>query len=319
MVKQLFPNIILIENKENFGFSKGNNIGVAKAKGDYLCILNPDTVVGETTFETLLEFAEKQQNLGIIGCKLIDGKGVFLQESKRNIPTPMVSIKKMLGFSNTYYAKHIEPNEIGKADIFVGAFMVLKREVYNNVGGFDEDYFMYGEDIDLSYKILKANYINYYNGSTTIIHFKGESTLKDKTYAKRFFGAMQIFYNKHFKSNIVFDMLVWFGIKFSIFLSKEASVRLDKVYQHAILSYGAHASLNTQFPFEVDLVQDFTNIKPNTQVIFDANTLSHSEIIDYLDHSDKNKGLTFKILPNGADFIIGSNSSKSRGEVIKLL
>jgi len=194
MVKELFPEIQLIENKENLGFSKGNNIGVAQAKGEYICILNPDTVVAEDTFINLLKFADQQANIGIVGCKLIDGKGQFLPESKRNVPVVQVAFQKMIGNSVNYYANHLKEDEIGKVEILVGALMLMPKSVFHEVNCFDEDYFMYGEDIDLSYKVLKAQYDNFYFGDTTIVHFKGESTLKNKTYARRFYSAMQIFY-----------------------------------------------------------------------------------------------------------------------------
>ncbi len=212
MVKELFPDFKLIENKENLGFSKGNNIGVAQAKGEYICILNPDTVVAEDTFIKLLKFADQQVNIGIVGCKLIDGKGQFLPESKRNVPVVQIAFQKMIGNSVKYYANHLKEDETGKVEIFVGAIMLMPKRVFNEVNCFDEDYFMYGEDIDLSYKVLNAQYDNFYFGGTTIVHFKGESTLKDKTYARRFYSAMQTFYKKHFKRNFLFDTLVGFGI-----------------------------------------------------------------------------------------------------------
>ena len=208
MVKQLFPSVRLIENKENLGFSKGNNIGVAQAKGEYLCILNPDTIVAEDTFTKLIYFADSKEKLGIIGCQLIDGKGKFLPESKRNIPKPKVALKKLVGDDKAYYANQLKIDDIGEVEVLVGAFMFLKKEVYDAVGGFDEDYFMYGEDIDISYKVLKTGCKNFYFGKTTIVHFKGESTLRDADYAKRFYGAMQIFYKKHFQQNPIFTGLV---------------------------------------------------------------------------------------------------------------
>ena len=180
MVQTLFPNVNLIENKFNYGFSKGNNIGVRHAKGEYICILNPDTIIAEDTFIKLLAFAENKDNLGIVGCKLINGIGSFLPESKRNIPYVKAALLKLVGNPSCYYANHLKENETGKADVLVGAFMLMKREVYIQMSGFDEDYFMYGEDIDLSYKVKKAGYDNFYFSDTTIIHFKGESTLKDK-------------------------------------------------------------------------------------------------------------------------------------------
>ncbi|WP_452224121.1 glycosyltransferase family 2 protein [Lacinutrix chionoecetis] len=316
MVKQKFPNIKLIENKENSGFSKGNNIGVKQAKGNYLCILNPDTVVAEDTFKTLLAFAEKQKHPGITGCKLIDGSGNYLPESKRNVPVTKIAINKALGNSKHYYANHLQENDIGKVDVFVGAFMLLKREVYNKVNGFDEDYFMYGEDIDLSYKIKKAGFQSFYYGKTTVIHYKGESTLKDKTYAKRFYGAMQIFYKKHFKSNLVFDALVFLGIQSAKWFGSKASAKQIAIEQFALVANANNENLVKQVQKPITLVSNISQVKKNTQIVFDANHVSFKEIINDMDTSEKNKNLSFKILPKNANFILGSHSSKSRGEVI---
>jgi GT2 family glycosyltransferase len=212
MVKKRFPKVLLIENNVNIGFSKANNQGVNNAIGEYVCVLNPDTVIPEDIFIKLLMFSENKEKLGIVSCKLIDGSGAFLPESKRNIPTKLVALKKLLGFSESYYVSDLNENEVGEVPVFVGAFMFLKRSVYELVGGFDERYFMYGEDIDLSYTVLNAGYDNYYCGNLTIIHFKGESTLKDTVYAKRFYGAMQLFYSKYFKPNFLFDLSVKIGV-----------------------------------------------------------------------------------------------------------
>lgn len=316
MVKQLFPNVKLIENTENLGFSKGNNIGVQHAKGEYLCILNPDTVVTENTFLELLTFANLQKNLGIVGCRLIDGQGHYLPESKRNVPVVKVAFQKMIGNGKNYYANHLTENEIGKASIFVGAFMLIKRNIYKKVNGFDEEYFMYGEDIDLSYKILKAGYDNYYFGTTTIIHYKGESTLKDKTYAKRFYGAMQIFYKKHFKSNLFFDAMVWFGIQTAKWVNTNASAEEIQKQNFHLISNTSYAALEQKLAVELLVSTEIPQDISNTELILDANYLDFNTIIKIINTSAKNKGLTFKILPKNSNFIIGSNHSKSRGEVI---
>ncbi|TYB80221.1 glycosyltransferase family 2 protein [Bizionia saleffrena] len=316
IVRDKFPNVILIENKENSGFSKGNNLGFKRAKGEYICILNPDTVVGETTFSSILEYANTKTNLGIVGCKLVDGSGQFLPESKRHIPTPKVAISKMLGRDTTYYVHSLGQDAVGETPVFVGAFMLMKYAVYNEVNGFDEDYFMYGEDIDLSYKVLKAGYTNYYFGKTTVIHYKGESTLKDKVYAKRFYGAMQIFYKKHFKSNLVFNGFLWLGIQMASLLNAEKpSIELKKEAIFVCASNGKN-DYTARFPFPVKQIEQLTQATPNSEIIFDANYLTFSEIISVISGSDKNKNFTFKILPKNSNFILGSNSSKSRGEVI---
>ncbi|OUR95580.1 glycosyl transferase family 2 [Flavobacteriales bacterium 34_180_T64] len=316
MVKQLFPDVILIENEDNFGFSKGNNVGVEQAHGEYICILNPDTVVAEDTFLKILSVAELKNNLGIIGCKLIDGKGEFLPESKRNIPTPFVAIRKILGFSRMYYVSNLGQNDTGRVPIFVGAFMFMKKTVYKEVKGFDEDYFMYGEDVDLSYKVLKSNYHNMYHGSTSVMHYKGESTLKDKIYAKRFYDAMQIFYNKHFKSNAVFNLLVWLGIKLSFIFNNNDQIKTNKPKNYVLISDKNYPSLETKLEHEVKLQSKIENYALETEYILDNNVLSFKTIIDIISKSPKKSSVTFKILPKNTNFIIGSNSSKSRGVVM---
>jgi len=317
MVRDNFPDVTLIENSSNDGFSKGNNLGVAEASGEYLCILNPDTVVAEDTFIKLLEFSETKDTLGIVGCRLIDGKGEFLPESKRNIPLIGVAFQKMIGNSKQYYANQVEEYAIGEVPIQVGAFMFLKKSVYNEVGGFDEDYFMYGEDVDLSYKIYSKGYVNYYFGKTSVIHFKGESTLKDATYAKRFYGAMQLFYKKHFKQNVFFDALVWFGIKFAYLLRKPPINVSSNPERYLIVSGNIDKSLIDVLKKPVDTVSKIDNIPLNTEVIFDTKTVSYKDLIAYLSNPLINTKATFKILPENASFILGSNDSKNRGEVLK--
>lgn len=280
MVKTLFPNVKLIQNKVNSGFSKGNNIGVADARGEYLCILNPDTVVAEDTFTTLLEFADDVKDVGIIGCRLIDGNGLYLPESKRNVPTPQVSFKKMFGYSESYYANHLKEHDVGEVDILVGAFMIIKKSIYDTIGGFDEDYFMYGEDIDLSYKVLKTGFKNQYFGQTTIIHFKGESTPKDRIYRKRFYNAMQIFYKKHFKKAWLLDIIISLGTKVLPLLE-------------FIGNSENKGDANRQ------------------DVVFDNNTMSFKAIIRSFEDQE---GL-LKIRPKNSKFTIGSSGSKSKGVV----
>ena len=285
-----------------------------------MCILNPDTVVAEDTFTKLIHFADSQENLGIIGCQLIDGKGQFLPESKRNIPTPKVSLKKMLGNAKDYYANHLQEEGTGKVDILVGAFMWLKKEIYDAVGGFDEAYFMYGEDIDLSYKVIKAGYDNYYFGETTVIHFKGESTLKDATYAKRFFGAMQIFYKKHFKQNLMFNTVVWLGIKLAYLLKKSP----EKVETHPkrsfVFSESIEQSLEKQLPKPIqisDVIQD--EIEDNSMLVYDFNLLKASVVIHNMKQKSKQENIVFRFLPKSSKFILGSDSATNRGEVLQFL
>ena len=316
MVKSLFPEVVLIENKVNYGFSKGNNQGVDKARGEYVCILNPDVVVTEDTFENLIKFAEITEKPGIIGCRLVDGGGTFLPESKRNIPLPRIALKKLMGSPNDYYANQIGEIEIGKVPILVGAFMLMKKEVFHQVNGFDEDYFMYGEDIDLSYRIHKLGYNNIYLGSTTVIHFKGESTLKDENYAERFYGAMQVFYKKHFKSNFLFNTMVWIGIRVAYLFRTDPKAVKHKIERYMLVSDKIPKGLDVILKKPIQLEIEPKPFVEHTEVILDANVLSYKKIINYISDNKINAKAKFKILPKNSNFIIGSNSSKSRGEVI---
>ena len=211
MMQQRFPEVILIDNQHNVGFAKANNQGVAISKGEYILYLNPDTIVPEDCFEKCISYMEQNQKVGALGCKMIDGQGQFLPESKRGFPSTKVAFFKISGISsifkkskifNGYHLGHLSENDTNKVDVLAGCFMFCRREAIVKVGSFDEDYFMYGEDIDLSYKIKKAGFQNVYFADTTIIHYKGESTKKGSlNYVKMFYQAMIIFAKKHFTSS----------------------------------------------------------------------------------------------------------------------
>jgi GT2 family glycosyltransferase len=330
MMKQCFPNIKLIENKENSGFPKGNNIGVAIAKGEYVCILNPDTVVAEDTFTKVLAFAKKQKDLGIIGVKLIDGTGNFLPESKRGIPTPFVAFTRITGLYNVfpklfgkYYAQHLSENETEKIEILVGAFMLMQRDLYNEIGGFDENCFMYSDDIDLSYMVLEKGKSNYYFHETSVIHYKGESTIKDVTYMKRSQDAMNFFYKKHFRVSLLFSLFMEIGIVFFSFVKmfqgkpkpKSSPDNYILISNDEILREKLESSFRKPVKLK-DISQSFSK-NTVTEIIFDQNHLDFKSIIEAFERN-KNKNYTFKIIPKSADFAIGSNSSFDRGEVIKI-
>jgi GT2 family glycosyltransferase len=338
MMKTRFPDIKLIENKENTGFPKGNNIGVAEAKGEYICILNPDTVVAEDTFTKIFnsQLSTPNSQLGIIGCKLIDGTGNFLSESKRGIPTPWVAFTKIFGLYkifpkielfNQYYAQHLSENQSGKVDILVGAFMVMKRDLYTELGGFDENCFMYSDDIDLSYRVLKNEKSTFYFAETTVIHYKGESTVKDETYMKRFQEAMDYFYAKHFKKSSFFSVFMKVGSFFFAFLKKnKTGVFKRKIDSYILISdnellkekleklLGKNVK-QVSSSFKNELPSLLKGMSANVEIIFDQHDLPFSTII-YAMETYKSENITFKIIPNQCDFMIGSNSSNDRGEVI---
>ena len=331
MMKQRFPNVKLIENKENLGFPKGNNIGVAHAKGEYICILNPDTVVAEDTFEKIASFLAITENVGIVGCKLIDGTGNFLPESKRGIPTPWVAFAKIFGLYklfpksklfNQYYAQHVSENETGKVDILVGAFMVMQRQLYNEIGGFDENCFMYSDDIDLSYRVLQKEKFNYYFHDTTVIHYKGESTVKDGTYMKRFQEAMNFFYKKHFKMSVFFTVFMKIGIVLFSFVKKLQGHSKPSANPESYILISENESLKEKLEKHLKkevMLYDVRHLSEENfklEIIFDQNYLDFKTIIRAFEVYKKDN-CTYKILPKSTDFLIGSNSSFDRGEVIR--
>ena len=226
MVKHKFPQVILIESKENLGFSKGNNLAVKQAAGEYVLLLNPDTLVEEDTFDKVINFMDEHPDAGGLGVKMVDGKGVFLPESKRSLPTPTVAFYKIFGLSSLfpksrlfgrYHLGHLSKDQTHQVEILSGAFMLLRKSVLDQIGLLDETFFMYGEDVDLSYRIIKAGYQNYYFADTRIIHYKGESTKKSSVnYVFIFYNAMIIFAKKHFSSKnaMVFSFLIKLAIYF---------------------------------------------------------------------------------------------------------
>ena len=226
MVKAKFPQVKLIENQDNVGFAKANNQAIRISTGEYVLLLNPDTLVEEDTFSKCIDFMDATPDCGGLGVKMVDGQGRFLPESKRGIPYPSSSFYKLFGLSKlfpkskkfgAYHATYIGEDETHEVEVLAGAYMMLRRSVLDEVGLLDEDYFMYGEDIDLSYRILKGGYKNYYFPQTRIIHYKGESTKKGSlNYVYVFYKAMQIFAKKHFSANnakifnVAVDAAIWF-------------------------------------------------------------------------------------------------------------
>lgn len=329
MVKERFPQVTLIENKENVGFSKANNQAVAVAKGEYVCILNPDTAVAEDTFSKALNFAEKQPKLGALGIYLMDGTGNYLPESKRNLPIPRRALLKLLGFTkgkNGYYANHVEDRGEGKVDTLVGAFMLMKRSVYNEVGGFDEDYFMYGEDIDLSYKLAQAGYKNQYMGNLCMLHYKGESTRRDGAYFNRFFGAMRIFYKKHFRSNYILNACVNVGVAIAkIFrINKENNRRNFTSNAREVLVFTESIPLLKKLSEAYDIpVKSVSKTQMENALftyklcVFDVDYVSYQQIFSLMQQR-KNKQNSFRIKPPGCNFVIGSDQSDQKGTVLEL-
>jgi GT2 family glycosyltransferase len=212
-----FTNVHFIWNNENIGFSKANNTALQKATGKYILFLNPDTLIPEDCFEKCLAFFQTQKDMGALGIRMIDGTGKFLKESKRGFPSLLTSLFKLGGLAKLFPTSgNLSENENHVVDVLSGAFMMVEKRVLDKTGGFDEDFFMYGEDIDLSYRIQKAWYKNYYFSESTIIHFKGESTKKDSLqYVRVFYGAMNLFVKKQYSGtrallySIFIQMAIW--------------------------------------------------------------------------------------------------------------
>jgi GT2 family glycosyltransferase len=233
MVAQKFPWVKLVENKENVGFARANNQAIRQSVGKYVLLLNPDTFVQEDSFQKCFEFCENQPEMGGLGVKMIDGKGSFLPESKRSLPTPSVAFYKIFGLSSffpkskifgKYHLGFLDKDQTHSIEILSGAYMWLRKSVLDEIGLLDEDFFMYGEDIDLSYRIIKAGYKNYYFADTTIIHYKGESTKKGSiNYVMVFYKAMIIFAQKHFSAKnatlykLLINTAVYFRASLGIF------------------------------------------------------------------------------------------------------
>jgi len=250
-----FEHIIWVENIENVGFGRANNQGFSLAKGVYTLILNPDTVLQEDTIEKCVSYLIAHPKVGGLGIKGIDGSGQFLPESKRALPTPLVALWKITGLSSIfpkssvfarYHLGHLSPDENHEVDILVGCFMMIPTKLLLSVGGFDPQYFMYGEDIDLSYELQKTGHKNIYFSESQIIHYKGESTKRGSlNYVRMFYKAMVLFAKKQFtgSSAAAYSLLIYLGIYLRAALAIAARLGkstltplLDAVVLYAILN-----------------------------------------------------------------------------------
>ena len=219
-----FREVLFLRNERNAGFAKACNQGLSQAKGKFVLFLNPDTILAEDSLKACLSFFEQHPDCGALGVSMIDGSGRFLKESRRSFPSPQTSLFKLFGLASLfpksrvfarYHMGHLNRHQDHETDVLAGAFMMVRSDVLEKVGGFDETFFMYGEDVDLSYRIQKAGYRNYYFAGTTIIHFKGESTKRGSlNYVRMFYNAMSIFVRKHYGGTRagIFNAAIHFAI-----------------------------------------------------------------------------------------------------------
>ena len=218
------PRVKFIFNNENLGFAKACNQGSKISSGNYLLFLNPDTILTETCLKDCISFFESHADVGAAGVRMLDEKGNFLKESKRGLPSPSASFYKLFGLTamfpgsktfGKYYQGHLPEDENNIVDVLSGAFMMVKREIFEKVNGFDESFFMYGEDIDLSLRITQRGYKNYYLGKLSVTHLKGGSTTYNYKYVRDFYSAMHLFVKKHYSDkSILYRSFLYSGIGF---------------------------------------------------------------------------------------------------------
>ncbi len=336
MVAKEFPTCHLIANKTNPGFAIANNQAIHLAKGKYILILNPDTIVAEDTLSSVVSFMNSKNNVGGLGIRMLDGSGNFLPESKRGIPSPWTSFTKMAGLSalfpqskcfSEYHKGYFKENENNSIEVMAGAFMVLRKNVLNQIGLLDEDFFMYGEDIDLSYRVIKNGFENYYYAESSVIHFKGESTIKDKTYVNRFYKAMIQFADKHFNKTYGFVLKIFIYV--GVFLAKViSSIKLNvaKNSPKPLLPKAKLLLLDKQLPsndlmnrlkskFEVKIVNSLSDEQSGT-IVFVQGAVSYKQMIETMDvYKDR---FTYRFLDEASNVMIGSDDKSNKGEAIML-
>lgn len=331
-----FETVKFIWSNINAGFAKANNEGLKIATGEKILFLNPDTILPEDCLEMCLQYYSDRKNIGALGVKMIDGSGNFLPESKRGFPSAATSFFKMTGLikllprstiAARYYLGHLPNDKINVADVISGAFMMVDKKVIDNVGSFDEDYFMYAEDIDLSYRIQKSGYQNIYFADTTIIHFKGESTIKQSVeYVKNFYGTMILFVEKHYGKLtgnfyiLMLKMLIHlklFGVPASSRSKNQSkgndsiAVIADKKTYESIKSSLENQFKNIELKKEIDFLID-----KGSAILFCLPPFSFKKLIQSM--QELNAHHIFLIHSAGTQSIIGSTDKNQSGIAINL-
>ena len=346
-----FPSVKFIWNNVNEGFGKANNKAVSIASGERILFLNPDTILPENCLKDCLSFFGKNENCGAVGVRMIDGNGIFLKESKRCLPTPASGLFKMIGLAKLfpgsplfakYYAGDLLERENKKVEVLAGAFMMLSKKAFEVTKGFDESFFMYGEDIDLSYRIINAGLQNYYLGETTIIHFKGESTQKkDNSYIKHFYGAMKLFIDKHYSRNTIKRAAMSLAVasgkniaKFknlssqnkntassttptnTLFIGNEQQQKKVEISLKSSV-YLPTYYFNSERDFKTVNIHGFVKDKNIKTIIFgESKVLSNAEIINKIETLSSEYNFLF--YQDGALSIIGSHNKNERGVFISM-
>lgn len=327
-----FPFVQFIKNTINLGFSRANNQGLQKANGKYILFLNPDTILPEDAFTKCIAFMESTADAGALGVQMIDGTGQYLKESKRGFPSLWVSFCKMSGLTRgfpssklfgRYYMGHLSNQAVNKVDILSGAFMMIKKDLLNKTGGFDEQFFMYGEDIDLSYRLQQTGHNNYYFPECAIIHFKGESTRKDSKYVRQFYKAMVLFVQKHFHGELAWlytgllEAVIWLRAAIT-FVSREHEERSIKYAGTPTFYLAGDERSNNEVRSILTAFPDYaiTGVPEEAKewIFCEGAAFSFSQIIEQL------KSCPYWLKPfihaSGTYTIVGSHSKDQRGYVI---
>ncbi len=326
-----FSQVHFVWKKDNAGFAKANNEALKGAKGAKILFLNPDTILPEDCLEKCLQFFKQQNKLGALGIRMIDGSGNFLPESKRGFPSFFTSFCKMTGLTALfpqsklfarYYMGHLPDDKTNEVDVLSGAFMMVDKKVLDTVGSFDEDYFMYAEDIDLSYRIQKAGYTNFYFADTCIIHFKGESTVKHSAqYFENFYGTMALFVKKHYPklSGSLYVLLLGMVITVKkLFTNTRKDTKTKSLPGKAIVitnDEGITESLENLFSTVIE-AEEISIHEKNIAVVFCEPFISFAVAISIMQRM-KNQ-CTFFIHSAETKSIIGSSDKNQPGIAVEL-
>ncbi len=324
-----FPGVRFIANNENIGFARANNVALTQCAGEYVLFLNPDTLVPEDVLEKCIAYMAGHPKAGALGIRMIDGRGRFLPESKRSFPRPIPSFFKLMGAAalfpnsalfNKYALGNLNQFESREVPVLAGAGMFVRKEILDRLNGFDESYFMYGEDIDLSYRIQQLGFENHYFAGTTILHFKGKSSRRESfAYIKNFYGAMLIFVRKHYAGDAAkaFSFLIWPAIVFRgavsavrrLFMPAARSTKqsLDAPTTVIVVSEKGYERIMVQ-------LRDGLPVK---EIIFYAGELPTSLVLIYMQRLSGSK-TRFLFHVKGSSSIIGSDATSLRGRVFSL-
>ena len=349
-LKPLFPNIHFIQSEHNLGFGKANNLGLQHAKGEYILFLNPDTLVPEDCFTKCIAFLQSQSKAGALGIRMLDGSGKFLPESKRSFPNTTTAFFKLTNLSslfpkspvfNKYALGHLDENHNHKVDVLAGAFMMFRRSVLETIGGFDEAFFMYGEDIDLSYRCKLTGFDNWYFAESSIIHFKGESAKQGSSnYVKMFYQAMIVFVNKHYQGKgaaifrmflntgiVVRAMVSWFSSVVKVKANRKQDIKrktlvvgtkeeYEKIERSLATKNVSIHNDDTSSIGYIDQLKSICEQQNVKEIIFIHSTLLYSMIIQLI--QELGPDYYYHFHTSSSNSIVGSSSKNQIGEVIVL-